>query len=73
MEFCRIPRTFDEVSTLLKDAGSRRSLANPYTDPPLLSERLSGPFGRGWRCFCGMRVGILTEDGAAFLEAHGCC
>lgn len=71
MEFCRIPRTFDEVSTLLKDAAPAKS-RNPYTDLPLYPSaylgHLEGAGGllwdEGW---------ILTEDGAAFLEAHGCC
>ena len=71
MEFCRIPRTFDDVSALLKDAASAKS-RNPYTDLPLYPSaylgHLEGAGGllwdEGW---------ILTEDGAAFLEAHGCC
>lgn len=68
MEFCRIPRTFDDVSALLKDAASAKS-RNPYTDLPLYPSaylgHLEGAGGllwdEGW---------ILTEDGAAFLEAH---
>lgn len=71
MEFCRISRTFDDVSALLKDAASAKS-RNPYTDlslyPSAYLGHLEGAGGllwdEGW---------ILTEDGAAFLEAHGCC
>lgn len=66
MEFCRAPRTFEEVSSLLEGSSPVKS-RNPYTDLPLYPSAFLGHlesagalvWDEGW---------MLTGDGADFLR-----
>lgn len=68
MDFCRTPRTFDEVAALLEGDAPAKS-RNPYTDlslyPSAYLGHLEGAGGLVWD-----EGWILTDDGAAFAASY---